>query len=149
MPPSNTSLYVHFVWSTKNRQPLIVPEMRDRLYAYMGGIVRKLGGVLLCAGGVSDHVHLACSLNTRMCIADTARDIKSNSSGWVHDELRMADFARQIGYGAFTVSYSVLPRLRAYIHDQEAHHRRMTFQEEFLALLKKHGVEYDERYIWD
>jgi REP element-mobilizing transposase RayT len=109
-----------------------------------------MGGKLVAAGGMTDHVHLIVSLDKTMCAADTVRKIKSNSSGWVHETFpEMGHFAWQTGYGAFGVSYSDVDRVKRYIADQEEHHRVRTFREEFLALLKRHNIEYDERHIWD
>jgi REP element-mobilizing transposase RayT len=150
MPQSLVSLNVHVVFSTKNRDPLIDRELTPRLYGYIGGIVRNTGSQLLATGGVEDHVHLLVSLGRQACIADLVRDVKSNSSGWVHETFPdRARFAWQSGYGAFTVSVSLLDRLKAYIAIQEEHHRKHTFKEEFLTFLKEHGLEWDERYVWD
>jgi REP element-mobilizing transposase RayT len=138
------------VFSTKNRVPLISPDLAPRLYGYIGGIVGNLGGSLVAAGGMPDHVHLIVSLGKTMSTADTVRTIKSNSSGWVHETFpRMGQFAWQTGYGAFAVSYSNLDDVKRYIAHQEDHHRVRTFQDEFRALLQRHNIEYDERYVWD
>ena len=150
MPQSFICLHCHMVFSTKNRVPMIGQDLTPRLYGYLGGIVDNLGGSLVAAGGMPDHVHLIVSLGKTMSTADTVRTIKSNSSGWVHDTFpEMRRFAWQTGYGAFAVSYSDLNRVKQYIADQREHHRVRTFQEEFRALLERHNIEYDERYIWD
>jgi putative transposase len=150
VPQSLVSLNVHLIFSTKNREPVIDADLALRLYGYMGGIIRNTGSVLLAVGGMPDHVHLLVSLGRQTCIADLVRDTKANSSAWVHETFpERGSFAWQAGYGAFTVSISVLERVRLYIVNQERHHRRRTFQDEFLALLKAHGLEYDERYVWD
>jgi REP element-mobilizing transposase RayT len=150
MPQSFASLTCHVIFSTKNREPLIVNNLRDRLYSYIGGVCRNSGDCLLFAGGMADHVHLLVSLGKGTAIADCVRDIKSNSSGWVHETFpHLRGFAWQAGYGAFTVSYSNIARVKGYIERQAEHHRVRTFQEELIAFLKRHHIEYDERYLWD
>ena len=139
----------HLVFSTKNRVPLIDPDLTQRLYGYIGGIVDNAGGRLAAAGGMPDHVHLIVSLGKTMSMADTVRLIKSNSSGWVHDTFpEMRRFAWQTGYGGFAVSYSNLDQVKQYIDNQQEHHRKRSFKEEFVALLKRHNIEYDEEYLW-
>jgi putative transposase len=150
VPQSLVSLNVHVVFSTKNREPFIDRDLAPRLYGYMGGIIRKTNSVLLTAGGVEDHVHLLVSLGRQVCIADLVRDVKSNSSGWVHDTFpKRSKFAWQAGYGAFTVSVSLLDCVMAYIANQEEHHKKEVVQVEFRTLLKEHAIEWDERYVWD
>jgi putative transposase len=148
MAQSFVALNVHVVFSTKNRDPLITPEIQDELYPYIGGIVRADKGALLCAGGVADHVHLLCSMGKEISISDLVRNIKANSSRWVHEKFA-ANFGWQTGYGAFAVSYSATETVKKYIEGQEQHHRKMTFQEEFIALLNRHHIEFDNRYIWE
>jgi len=150
MPSSFLCLHYHLIFSTKQRKPQIVPEIAPRLYDYIGGIVRGIGGVLLAAAGMPDHTHLLVRFGATRAIADALRDIKAGSSGWVHDTFPdRADFAWQTGYAAFAVSLSGLGAVKEYIATQEEHHRGMTFQEEFVAFLEKHGIESDERYLWD
>ena len=150
MPQSFVCLNCHVVFSTKNRAPLIDPDLAPRLYSYIGGIVHNAGGSLVTAGGVPDHLHLIVSLGKMMSTADAMRVIKSNSSGWIHDTFpEMRHFAWQTGYGAFAVSYSNLEQVKCYVAGQQEHHRVRTFKEEFIALLKRHNIEYDERYIWN
>ncbi|HEY5311474.1 MAG TPA: IS200/IS605 family transposase [Pirellulales bacterium] len=147
---SFTCLNYHLVFSTKHRQPFIAEVWQQRLFDYIGGIVRQQGGVLLAAGGMPDHIHLLAKISKSVAIADGMRDIKANSSKWVHDEIPgQASFAWQSGYGAFTVSYSGLDSARRYLAGQKEHHRVRTFQEEFLELLRRHEIEFDERYLWD
>ena len=114
----------------------------------MGGIFRAEKCVLLAAGGMPDHVHLLASLSREITVADLVRSVKANSSRWLHD-LGRTDIWWQAGYGAFAVSYSNIPIVRAYIATQAEHHRRMTFQEEFIEFLTRHELPYDERYVWD
>lgn len=150
MPSSYLCLHYHLIFSTRHRKPQIETEIAPRLYDYMGGIVRGVGGVLLTAGGMPDHVHLLVRLGAVRGIADVPRDIKAGSSGWIHQTFpESSDFAWQTGYAAFAVSRSGLDAVREYIEGQEDHHRETTFQEEFLAFLEKHGIEYDERYLWE
>lgn len=148
MPQSYVCLPIHVVFSTKNRAPLIQTEWEERLYSYIGGILREEKCVLLAAGGMPDHVHLLVSWSKECSVADVLRVIKTNSSKWIHETLH-ADFAWQSGYGAFAVSQSNLDSVKTYIANQKEHHRKMSFKEEFVALLKKHGIPYDERYVWD
>ena len=146
---SYVSSYFHCVFSTKERRPLITPELRERLWPFLGGIARqnKMKAVEIC--GVADHVHLLLSLPATMPISKAMQLIKGGSSKWVHETFpNQRLFSWQEEYGAFSVSVSQLDKTIAYIRDQPEHHRKLTFQEEFLMLLKKHGVEYDERYLW-
>ena len=147
---SYVSSYYHCVFSTKERRPLIPPPLRERLWPFMGGIARQHGMKAIEIGGVQDHVHLLLSLPSTLSISKALQLIKGGSSKWVHDtfpEHRL--FNWQIKYGAFGVSVSLLDKTIAYIKSQERHHLKMTFQEEFLVLLKKHRVKCDERYLWD
>jgi putative transposase len=148
MSHTYTNLLTHVIFSTKNREPLITAGLHDDLLAYVGGIVREIGGVLRAANAKPDHVHLLCSLPPTVATSDALRVVKTNSSRWVHRERRLAGFDWQTGYGAFSVSHSVAPSVARYIRDQEKLHRRVTFQEEFLTFLKKNGMACDERYIW-
>jgi REP element-mobilizing transposase RayT len=151
MPQSFVSLHHHLVFSTKNRVPLISAEVQPRLFDYIGGILRAERSVLVAAGGMPDHVHLLVSLDKQLSISEALRIIKASSSRWVHDTLpdALSGFAWQAGYGAFAVSYSHLARVKAYLSRQAEHHRTVTFQEEFIAFLQRHGIGYDERYLWD
>jgi putative transposase len=143
-------LYAHIVFSTKHRQPLLAADLRPRLFAYMGGIFRELGAPALLVNGPADHVHNLICLPAVLSLADIMRVVKSNSSRWVHEQSpRLRGFAWQTGYGAFSVSQSDVDVVREYIANQEAHHRRRGFKEEFLSLLAEYGVEVDETYLWD
>jgi len=147
---SFTCLNYHLVFSTKHRQPFIDEAWQQRLFDYLGGILRQQGGALLAAGGMPDHVHLLAAISKSMAVADALRDIKANSSKWIHEEIaNQSGFAWQAGYAAFTVSYSGLDGVRRYLAGQKEHHRVRTFQEEFLELLRRHEIEFDERYVWD
>jgi REP-associated tyrosine transposase len=146
---SYISAYFHCVFSTKERRPLITPELRDRLWPFLGGIARQNKMKAIEVGGVEDHIHILLSLPSTMAVAKALQLVKGGSSKWIHQtfpEQRL--FAWQEEYGAFSLSVSQLDRTIEYIKGQAEHHREMTFQEEFLALLKRHRIEYDERYLW-
>jgi len=146
---SYVSSYFHCVFSTKERRPLFPPSLQERLWPYLGGIVRQNNMQAIEIGGVADYVHLLLSLPSTLSLAKALQLIKGGSSKWVHDtfpEHRL--FGWQVKYGAFSVSVSQLDKTIHYIQTQPGHHRKMTFQEEFLALLKKHRIAYDERYLW-
>ena len=150
MPHSLTAIRIHAVFSTKGREPLIDRALCPRLWAYMSGIVCESGGVALAIGGTADHVHVLFSAPPTLAVADVMRLVKTNSSRWVHEEFPTREsFAWQAGYAAFSVSPSNVERVRRYIADQEAHHRRRSFQEEYVAFLKTSGIAYDERYLWE
>ena len=149
MSGTYTNLLYHVIFSTKDRIPWIEPSFRKDLYRYMGGIVRELGGTPLEIGGVADHVHLLIKLKPTLALADFMRKLKSGSSKWMNEEkMRLRKFGWQDGYAAFSVSTSQASQVKRYIKNQEQHHRRTTFQEEFVRLLRKHGIEYEERYLW-
>ena len=143
------SLLVHFTWSTAGREPWIEADMRDDLYSYIGGIMRKKKARLISAGGMPDHIHLYASMPSTISVADFVNAIKSNSSRWIHESSsRLSGFAWQEGYGAFSVSKSEEARVVRYVANQQEHHRKRTFKEELIGLLERHGIEYDKRYIW-
>ena len=143
------SSYFHCVFSTKERRRFIRPELRERLWPFLGGIARQNKMKAIEIGGVDDHVHLLISLPATVPVSKAMQLIKGGSSKWVHETFPdQREFAWQEEYGAFSVSMSQLDKTVAYIKGQEEHHHRRTFQEEFLALLKKHRIEYDERYLW-
>jgi len=147
---SYVSSYFHCVFSTKERRPQLTPALRERLWPFLGGIARHNKMKAIEMGGVEDHVHILLSLPSTLSVAKALQLIKGGSSKWVHEtfpEHRL--FGWQEKYGAFTVSVSQLDKTTQYIMNQGEHHRKMTFQDEFLALLKKHRIEYDERYLWD
>jgi REP element-mobilizing transposase RayT len=149
MGQSLTCLNFHLIFSIRNRANLLISDMQGRLYNYLGGILREKQGKLLAAGGMRDHVHLLVSTHPPVCISDLLRDVKAASSRWIHETFPpMAGFAWQDGYGAFSVSYSGVEAVRGYITQQAEHHKVLSFQEELLRFLEKHGVEYDPRYIW-
>jgi REP element-mobilizing transposase RayT len=144
-----TSLTYHVIFSTKNRKPMLRDAIRDETYRYIAGIIANKEGRLVEIGGVEDHVHLLTSCSPRMALADFIRDIKSNSSRWLHEEGRHADFGWQTGYAAFTVSQSQISAVQDYIRGQAEHHRQRSFEEEFRAILVRHGIQFDERFLFD
>jgi len=148
MASTVSNLLVHVVFSTKNREPRISPEIQPDLHAYLGGIVRSEGGVALGIGGMPDHVHLLVRVKPALAVATLVRQMKAKSSRWMRQH-RAGDpgFAWQSGYGAFSVSESQVGAVRRYIANQAKHHRRRSFREELFELLEKQGIEYDERYI--
>jgi REP element-mobilizing transposase RayT len=146
---SYVSSYFHCVFSTKERRRLITPALRERLWPFLGGIARQNKMTALEIGGVEDHVHILLSLPSTMPVSKALQLIKGGSSKWIHEtfpEHRL--FAWQEKYGAFSASVSQLDSIIRYIKNQEEHHRKVTFQEEFLAFLKRHRIEFDERYLW-
>jgi REP element-mobilizing transposase RayT len=150
MSHSYSRLVYHIIFSTKERRPLLTREIRARVHAYLGGIVRNLNGEPLAINGMEDHMHLLVGLPAKLSVPEAVRDIKANSSKWMHEEkLLNADLGWQTGYSAFTVSKSGEDAVRRYISDQERHHGKMTYQDELMKLLERHGVEYDPRYLWD
>ena len=150
MSHTYTKLITHIVFSTKNRSPFLDHELRPRLFPYMGGIVRESDGKPILINGIADHVHMLVSMPAKLAVSDLLRIVKANSSRWVHEQFpTRRKFAWQTGFGAFSVSHRDVESVRNYIANQEEHHRRVTFQEEFLDFLKEYGIEYDEKYLWD
>jgi len=141
-------LLYHIAFSSKERVRFITADLKPRLVEYIGGIVREKEGKLLACNGPDDHLHLAVLLTPKYAVMDVVKEVKAGSSKWIHEEFReLCDFGWQDGYAAFSVSHSVLPKVIRYIESQEEHHRRLSFKDELIALLKRHGVEYDERYL--
>jgi REP element-mobilizing transposase RayT len=152
MPQSLAQIYLHFVWSTKNRTPWLKDELRDKLHAYMTGICTNLDCPSLQIGGIEDHVHLLCRFGRGISIADFVRDLKRASSKWVKENApQLAEFHWQNGYGVFSISPGHVPGLTHYIGTQEEHHRDTleTYNDEFRRLCGIYGIEIDERYVWD
>jgi REP element-mobilizing transposase RayT len=147
MSGSYTQILLHIVFATKHREPMINDDIRDRLYAYLGGIVRAEQGTLYSIGGIEDHVHLLIRWRADAAISDLMRPLKSRSTKWVKNELGNEAFAWQEGYAAFSVSKSQEDVVRAYIAKQAEHHRAVGFREELIKMLDAHGVEYDARWI--
>jgi REP element-mobilizing transposase RayT len=149
MPQSFAALQCHVVFSTKHREAWLKTEVRPRLFEYVGGILRNQSSPLLAAGGMPDHIHLLVSLSRTAAIADIVRVVKSNSSAWLQQTIGLQGFHWQDGYAAFSVSHSNIEQVRAYLANQEQHHRGQSFQDELRELLRRHQIEWDERYAWD
>lgn len=151
MPQSLAQVYLHVVFSTKSRRPFLQdPHLRRDLHAYLAGTCKNLQSPAIVIGGVEDHVHVLCRLARTLSIADLVRELKRESSKWVKGHSpHVRAFGWQDGYGAFSISPSHVAALKNYINRQEQHHRRESFQDEFRRLLKKYGVEFDEKYVWD
>ncbi|MBL1215917.1 MAG: IS200/IS605 family transposase [Planctomycetes bacterium] len=150
MPGTYSQILLHVVFSTKRRQRSITPEIADRLYPYIGGIIREEDGVLYDIGGIEDHVHLYIRWRTDGAISDLMRIVKSRSSKWVHDTFSTLDaFAWQEGYSVFSVSRSQEAAVKSYIASQLEHHKREDFKSELLRLLRAHGIEFDARYVFE
>jgi REP element-mobilizing transposase RayT len=150
MPHTYTNVLAHIIFSTKDRQPHIDADLRSRLFAYMGGVLRDIGATPLIVNGMDDHAHQLVGVPATRSVSEVVRIVKANSSKWVHEEFpERSAFAWQSGYGAFSVSQSNVDLVRQYIAHQEEHHRTMSFQEEYVAFLKRHGIAYDERYVWE
>ena len=144
---SYTNLLYHIVYGTKSRAPFITSELKSDLHGYLGGIVRGLGGVPIEINGMAEHVHLLVRIRPTISVADFLSKLKSNSSGWAKRKTGRR-FAWQTKYGAFTVSESQVTRVRSYIQNQEEHHRKISFEEEFEALLKGNRIDFDPQYLW-
>jgi len=143
-------LLIHIVFSTKGRAPLISGEIQDDLHAYLGGIIREIGGKALIVNGTVDHVHVLIRTPTTRSSAEIVRLLKANSSKWIHQKWpQQRGFTWQSGYGAFSVSESPVDSVRAYIASQQEHHKKISFQDEFRAFLRKNNIEVDERYLWE
>jgi len=137
---------IHVVFSTKDRRKLMPNEFRPKMWAYATGICKKFNILVLAVGGTEDHIHFLIQIPPTLAVAKAILAIKSNSSRWANEEGHK--FAWQQGYGAFSVSSSIVPTVIRYIQNQEAHHKKMSFDAEFLALLKKHGMEFDSKFVF-
>lgn len=149
MSHSYISNIVHCVFSTKRRQKTINEEIKERLWEFMGGIAKQNKAKILAIGGIEDHVHLLMSLPANLPVAKAVQLIKAGSSKWVHDNFpQHQHFQWQEGYGAFSVSTSNIDKVKTYINNQQYHHQRKAFEQEFIEFLKKHSIEYDELYVF-
>jgi len=148
MGNSYISCYVHYVFSTKSHKNWLEPYLKEKLFPYIGGICRENNLKLIKAGGVDDHLHLLVSLPSTIIIAKAIQHIKGGSSRWVHETFgNMKDFAWQEGYGGFTIGVSQINQTKEYIANQEDHHRKKTFWEEFIDFLNYHGIKFEEKYL--
>jgi putative transposase len=150
MPQSLTKLYVHLIFSTKNREPFLDPAIRPRVHAYLATVIRNLDAPYVVVGGVADHVHLLFDMGKLHAPVHFVEHVKRESSKFVKTlGPRYREFYWQRGYAMFSVSPIHLAEVETYVHNQEEHHRNKTFQEEFRAFLERYGIAYDERYVWD
>lgn len=142
--------YIHLVFSTKHRQPLIHPPVEAELHAYLGGICKQLECPPIQVGGYTDHIHLLCMLSKKLALMKLVEEVKSHSSKWIKTKGdNYKNFYWQDGYGAFSVNPAQVDTVTRYIMNQHEHHRAKTFQDEYRVFLSKYGVAYDERYVWD
>jgi REP element-mobilizing transposase RayT len=150
MPQSLSQIIVHAVFSTKHRTPWLDEELRKALFAYLATVIESKGHVPILVGGHDDHVHILFGLAKTVPISEMIKHTKVTSSVWIKEEFEnRKDFAWQSGYGAFSVAYTSIGSTMAYISNQDEHHKKLSFQEEFRKLMEEHGIVYDERYVWD
>lgn len=150
MSQSLVKNYIHLVWSTKYREHLIHPPAEEELYAYLGGICKRMECHPIKIGGYTDHVHMLCMLSKKIALMKLLEEVKSHSSKWMKTKGEdLSNFYWQDGYGAFSVNPAEIDRVIAYIANQKEHHSKNTFQDEYRTILKRYKVEYDERYVWD
>jgi putative transposase len=151
MPQSLANILVHIIFSTKNRTPFLSnTEIRNEMHAYLGGTCKSLDCPVLIVGGVADHVHILCRLSRNISVSKLIGEIKRESSKWIKTKGKMlTKFSWQNGYGAFSVDKFEINRLSLYISNQEQHHQKISFQEEYRAFLEEYNIKYDERYVWD
>jgi len=150
MPQSLTQNYIHLVWSTKNGEPIIEKSIQKQLWAYMSQTLNNMECYSLKIGGTEDHIHILCLLSKTMSHAKVVEKVKSSSSKWIKSNgVQFQNFYWQRGYGAFSVNPRQIDIVVKYILNQEAHHKKKTFQEEYRAFLKKYKTKFDEKYVWD
>jgi REP element-mobilizing transposase RayT len=150
MPQSLSKVYLHSIFSTKNREPALADTWRDELFHVLGGASNHLGRQSLIVGGIVDHVHMLFQLGRTIAVADAMGKIKSASSAWVNQTRGLPEpFQWQAGYAVFSVSQSNVEAVREYIRNQPEHHKTVPFQEELREWLRRYGIEWDERYVWD
>jgi putative transposase len=150
MAQTLTSLLVHVIFSTRNRQCLITPDIEPELFAYMGGILKNNESRLIDAGGTADHVHLLISQSKNIALSTLMKDLKKDSSVWIETKnATFRNFHWQDGYGAFSINSSDVSGLKKCLANQKQHHRKRSFKEELIEFLEEYGIEYDERYLWD
>ena len=149
MAQTLVSIIVHVIFSTKNREALITPEIEPELFAYMGGILKNHESRLLDAGGTADHVHLLVSQSKNLSLSSLMKEVKKGSSSWVKTKGRgLRNFHWHYGYGGFSIGKSDVQNLKKYIANQREHHRKLSFQEELVQFLDEYGIAYDQRFLW-
>lgn len=145
-----TNLNYHIIFGTRKRERLIMPAIQERVWAYLGGVVRSLDGEPLCVGGVEDHIHALVRIPAKHSVAKAVQTVKGASSHWMNEEvMHQGHFSWQAGYAAFSVSQSSVSKVAKYIQSQREHHAVKDFKEEYVSFLKRNGVTYDERYLFD
>jgi putative transposase len=150
MANTDISLHYHVIFSTKNREPWIRQDLEERIWSYLGGIARENDMKALTIGGIENHVHLLLGIPANLALSKAVQTIKGGSSKWIKESLpNMMGFAWQDGYAAFTVSKSLVPEVETYIRKQREHHRQSSFEQEYRAFLDRHGIQYDERFLYD
>jgi REP element-mobilizing transposase RayT len=151
MPHSLSQSWIHIIFSTKNREPLLENRsIREKVHAYLAGICLRMNSPASIVGGIADHVHILCNQSKNVALKDLIQNIKQSSSKWIkHEWPELNQFYWQSGYGAFSVSPLHIDKVHRYIEDQEEHHQNTGFQEEFRSFLERYRIPYDERYLWD
>jgi len=150
MPQSFAAVHLHCIFSTKQRVPYLSQQFAPRVHEYIGGSIRGTKSIPLAIGGMPDHVHLLVGMGREVTIADLIKTVKTSSSRWIHDTFpELTAFSWQSGYGVFAVGKDRIEGVKGYIARQEKHHQKKTFQQEYLEFLEAHGIEWDERYVWD
>ena len=150
MSQSLSNILLHIVFSTKYQQKLLYKKIRSELYSYIATIFKNKNCYCYQIGGIDDHIHISCTLAKTISTSDLIKEIKTSTSVWLKNkENNLTNFHWQNGYGVFSLSPSHLQRLCTYITNQENHHKQITFKDEFLGLLNKYNVDYDERYLWN
>jgi REP element-mobilizing transposase RayT len=145
-----TRLSYHVIFGTRYRKPVVHDDFRERLYEYIGGVIRGINGSLIMIGGIEDHIHLLANWPPTLAVANVIRDVKANSSRWLNDLAEfVGKFEWQKGYAAFTVSYSQIEMVRTYIMGQKEHHRKTTFEEEYMEFLRRHDIKFEHRYLFE
>jgi len=150
MPMSLSKIYLHITFGTKGRKKLIPRDLEEELYRYMNAIMKSMNCPAIAINGTADHIHILCLLSRSVCVCDLLEEVKKRTSLWIKQRRpALRHFYWQRGYGVFSVSQSAVEHVIAYIHDQKRHHMGQTFRDEYLALLKRYEVSYNEEYLWD
>lgn len=149
MSQSLSQLYVHIIFHTKYNQSLIRPEVEKELYAYIGGVIKENGFVPIKINGTEDHIHILATMSKNIALAKFVEEIKRNSSRWIKTKgLEYQDFAWQGGYAGYSVSQSVVERVKKYIENQKEHHKKVSFKDEYVQFLAEYKIDFDENYLW-
>nr|NQU93140.1 transposase [Bacteroidota bacterium] len=150
MAQSLSKIFIHLIFHTKNSADIIRDTEKQKLYAYMGSVIKSNESIPISINGTNDHVHILCVMSKNISLAKLVEEIKRHSSRWIKTlDKHYHSFSWQGGYGGFSVSSSIHDKTKRYIENQEEHHKKMTFQEEYLMFLKEYGIEYDEKYLWN